>query len=51
MTPICDTLDRMIIMLSMTIKYVDDPEIVEEAKQDKHNLELIRDHMIRKVGE
>ena len=51
MITICDTLDKLIRFMEMTIEYVSDPDIVEEAKQDLHNLELIRDHMIRKVGE
>ena len=51
MIPICETLDRMILMLDITIKCADDPGLAEQAKQDKSNLELLKDHMIRKVGE
>ena len=49
MITICDTLDKMIKFMEMTIEYVSDPDIVEEAKQDLHNLEVIRDVIIRKV--
>lgn len=50
MTPICDTLDRMIVMLEITIMSTDDPELAEQAKQYKSNLELLRNQLIRKVG-
>ena len=51
MTPVCETLDRLILFLDITIMSTDDPELVEQAEQDKSNLQLLKEHMIRKVGE
>ncbi|MBO7692919.1 MAG: hypothetical protein J6T10_09855, partial [Methanobrevibacter sp.] len=48
MTPICETIDRLILMLDFAIMFEKNPKMVEEAKQDKANLELLRKHLFRK---